>query len=89
MSISQCWTSPLRPQSSFNFVEEPVSRQLADGNSWRKMELGARPYATVADAFPGLFSAVFAKRFDTAKWKNDLPCSCFVLNYNYHIFNYK
>lgn len=29
-----------------------------------------------------------AKRFDTAKWKNDLPCSCSVLSYNYHNFNY-
>jgi hypothetical protein len=36
-------------------IETKVSRQLADGNSWRKMEFGARPYATVADACPGHF----------------------------------
>ncbi len=28
-----------------------------------------------------------AKRFDTAKWKNDLPCSYSVWSYNYHNFN--
>jgi hypothetical protein len=44
----------------------------------------AQKFFTEGDSdFAGEF-----ERFDSAGWKNDLPCSCSVLCYNCHIYNY-